>query len=99
MASSQPQLAAGFESSNSLLNILEITKESLTAVPECYVRNIEQVQLPSDRSDKPTAIPTIDMIKLLKGSEDTDSAQLETLHSTCKEWGVFQVDLYYYISN
>lgn len=91
MASSQPQLAAGFESSNSLLNILEITKESLTAVPECYVRNIEQVQLPSDRSDKPTAIPTIDMIKLLKGSEDTDSAQLETLHSTCKEWGVFQL--------
>lgn len=99
MASSQPQLAAGFDSSIYLLNILETTKESLTAVPECYVRSIEQLQLPSDHSDKPTAIPTIDMIKLLKGSKDADSAQLENLHSTCKEWGVFQVDLNNYISN
>ncbi|KAM5587804.1 codeine O-demethylase [Rosa sericea] len=90
MASPQLRLPGGFESSNSLMSILEITKESLTEVPQCYVRSFEEPELSSDLSDKPTAIPTIDMIKLVTGSEASDS-ELENLHSTCKEWGIFQL--------
>ena len=92
MASPQLQLpAGGFESSDSLMSILEITKESLTEVPQCYVRR-EEPELPSDLSDKLTPIPTIDMIKLVTESEASDS-EIENLHSTCKEWGIFQVVL------
>ncbi|XP_050370560.1 protein SRG1-like [Argentina anserina] len=90
MASSQLQLPEVFEISNSPMSILEMTKESLTEVPQCYVRSYEEPELSSDLSDKLTEIPTIDMIKLATGSEASDS-ELENLHSSCEEWGIFQL--------
>ncbi|KAM1213324.1 hypothetical protein PS2_004753 [Malus domestica] len=88
------QLPAGSQSSNSLFSVLEIAKEPLTSVPQCYVR-LEQEPTPSELSDshKGTfpSIPTIDMTKFVNGETSDFASQLEKLHSTCKDWGIFQL--------
>ncbi|KAL6282556.1 hypothetical protein ACE6H2_013485 [Prunus campanulata] len=88
------QLPAGFESSNSLLSVLEITKQPLTSVPECYVRTVEQEPASSlfdDHKGTFPSIPSIDMTKLVKAEASDFADQLEKLHSTCKDWGIFEL--------
>lgn len=87
------QLPAGFESSNSLLSVLEITKQPLTSVPECF-RTVEQEPASSlfdDHKGTFPSIPSIDMTKLVKAEASDFADELEKLHSTCKDWGFFEV--------
>lgn len=65
-----------------------ITKEPLTAVPRKYIRPDQEPIALSHVGPLPT-VPTIDMKKLVLG-EATD-LELEKLHFTCKDWGLFQV--------
>ncbi|KAI5331882.1 hypothetical protein L3X38_022008 [Prunus dulcis] len=88
------QLPAGFESSNSLLSVLEITKQPLTSVPECYVRTVEQEPASSlfdGHKGTFPSIPSIDMTKLVEAEASDFADQLEKLHSTCKDWGIFEL--------
>lgn len=88
------QLPAGFENSNSLLSVLEITKQPLTSVPECYVRTVEREPASSlfdGHKGTFPSIPSIDMTKLVKAEASDFADQLEKLHSTCKDWGIFEV--------
>nr|QEE59988.1 protein SRG1 [Betula platyphylla] len=65
-----------------------ITKEPLKAVPRKYIRSDQEAIALSHGGPLPTA-PTIDMKKLVLG-EDTH-LELEKLHFTCKDWGLFQL--------
>jgi hypothetical protein len=67
-----------------------ITKEPLTAVPRKYIRLDQQpIALSHGAGPLPT-VPTIDMKNLVLGEEATD-LELEKLHVSCKDWGIFQV--------
>ena len=67
-----------------------IAKQPMAAVPHPFLLDDHQ-DLPVDlpNSTSMAAIPTIDF-KLLNMTETTDF-ELQKLHLTCKEWGVFQV--------
>ncbi|KAE7996321.1 hypothetical protein FH972_001053 [Carpinus fangiana] len=67
-----------------------ITKEPLTAVPIKYIRLDQQpIALSHGAGPLPT-VPTIDMKNLVLGEEATD-LELEKLHFSCKDWGIFQL--------
>ena len=88
------KIGACFGSSDqSLVSVQELTKEPLIAVPQSYVRvDDDHLQPPNDLSEKTTNIPIIDMNKLVNIGEATDLGdELEKLHITCQEWGIFQV--------
>nr|POE84224.1 protein srg1 [Quercus suber] len=74
--------------SNSVLSVMELTKEPMTVVPKNYIRPDQELSAPSDYSTL-TTIPTIDMKKLALG--ETSDLELEKLHSTCKAWGLIQL--------
>ena len=74
--------------SNSVLSVMELTKETMTVVPKNYIRPDQELSAPSDYSTL-TTIPTIDMKKLALG--ETSDLELERLHSTFKAWGLIQV--------
>lgn len=74
--------------SNSVLSVMELTKEPMTVVPKNYIRPDQELSALSDCSSL-TTIPTIDMKKLALG--ETSDLELEKLHSTCKAWGLIQV--------
>ncbi|KAL5577091.1 hypothetical protein UlMin_018790 [Ulmus minor] len=81
--------STGFESSDhSLFSIQELIKKPLLSVPQQYVRVDQQPSTFFDKSSSPT-IPTIDMKALFM--EETRDFELEKLHLTCKEWGIFQL--------
>jgi hypothetical protein len=65
-----------------------ITKEPLTAVPQKYIRPDQEPIALSHGGTLPT-VPMIDMKKLVLG--DATDLELEKLHFTCKDWGLFQV--------
>ncbi|XP_061367074.1 oxoglutarate-dependent flavonoid 7-O-demethylase 1-like [Gastrolobium bilobum] len=68
--------------------VQEIAKETLTGVPERYVRSQHERPILSNNIPLPQ-IPVIDFSKLL--SHDLKDSELEKLHSACKEWGFFQL--------
>ncbi|TYG83366.1 hypothetical protein ES288_D01G162600v1 [Gossypium darwinii] len=73
---------------NSTFSVQELVKESIITIPQHYV-HLDQ-QHPSPGAATPfQMLPIIDMNQLIFG-EDFD-LQLEKLHSTCKEWGFFQL--------
>ncbi|KAL4627398.1 protein SRG1-like [Castanea sativa] len=74
--------------SNSVLSVMELTKEPMTVVPKNYIRPDQELSALSDYSTL-TTIPTIDMKKLALG--ETSDLELEKLHSTCKAWGLIQL--------
>ena len=83
--------SSSFPSVPPILSVQELAKEPMTAVPQPFI--LDDPELPLDlskRASLPT-IPTIDMKHLIM-SETTDF-ELENLHSTCREWGAFQVFL------
>lgn len=99
MASSSPscqQISADQKAdTKDIISVQELIKDlpSLTTLPQCYVRNSDQSS-PIIKNDQVlTEVPSIDMQKLLAESDDSE---LEKLHSTCKEWGIFQVRLLYF---
>ncbi|XWS15904.1 hypothetical protein CRYUN_Cryun34aG0042500 [Craigia yunnanensis] len=75
----------------SVISLQELVKEPIITIPQHYVRLDQQPDpsLPYGSRPLPIIIPTIDMTQLVS-STDND-AELEKLHSTCKEWGVFQL--------
>ncbi len=72
-------------------SVIEHTKEPMIAVPQKYIRPYQEPPAFSDGNPFSSTVPTIDMKQLVL-EEDID-LELEKLHSTCKEWGLFQVPL------
>lgn len=72
----------------SSISLQEITKEPVVSIPIRYLCIDEEPSLLSEASLAP-AIPTIDSKALVM--EQTRGSELERLHLTCKEWGIFQV--------
>jgi len=85
-------------SSESLIvpSVQEIVKESLTRVPERYVRPYHDRPIISTITPLPQ-VPIIDLSKLLSHDLNIKGPELDKLHSACKEWGFFQVCHYIHI--
>ncbi|KAK7260560.1 hypothetical protein RIF29_26709 [Crotalaria pallida] len=66
----------------------EIAKNTLTKVPERFVRPVHERPVLSTTTPLPQ-IPVIDFSKL--SSKDFMGPELEKLHYACKEWGFFQL--------
>ncbi|KAL3522612.1 hypothetical protein ACH5RR_015446 [Cinchona calisaya] len=75
-----------FESSS--ISLQELIKEPLLAVPHRYIQLVQESTFVSPSNPMP-AIPVIDMESLTLAKPM--DFELQKLHSTCKEWGVFQV--------
>ena len=71
-------------------SVQELIKEPIPAVPQPFILDDPQPPILSASTPLPL-LPTIDMKHIIM-SETADS-ELEKLHSTCKEWGFFQVSL------
>lgn len=86
-----------FSSSNPvLMNVKEFAKEQMStaAVPKSYICRDQEPDLGlSDCGINTLAavIPTIDMEKLVFGEPTECYLELQKLHSSCKDWGLFQV--------
>ncbi|XP_077219378.1 oxoglutarate-dependent flavonoid 7-O-demethylase 1-like [Tasmannia lanceolata] len=69
-------------------NVQELATQHMLTVPPRYVRSDQDPPIISDSNSLPM-IPIIDMESLLHG--ESMALELERLHSTCKEWGFFQL--------
>ncbi|WJZ96648.1 hypothetical protein VitviT2T_015312 [Vitis vinifera] len=69
-------------------SVQELIKEPIPAVPQPFILDDPQSPILSASTPLPL-LPTIDMKHIIM-SETADS-ELEKLHSTCKEWGFFQL--------
>ncbi|KAK2642661.1 hypothetical protein Ddye_024424 [Dipteronia dyeriana] len=82
------------ESEHVHISVQELIKcQKITMPPQRYIRSDIQEHPNNNLLDgnHSTAIPTIDMKSLVSHQEDKDSQELEKLHATCKEWGIFQL--------
>ncbi|KAF2305373.1 hypothetical protein GH714_004374 [Hevea brasiliensis] len=68
------------------VSVQELIKQPFVSVPQSYVQSDQGIFKPADCFP---SVPTIDLKLLL--SEETAALELEKLHSTCKEWGLFQL--------
>lgn len=74
-----------------ILSVQELAKEPLTAVPQPFLLDDRpSLDHLSNKSSLPI-VPTIDMNHLIMA--ETADSELQNLHSSCKEWGAFQVFL------
>ncbi|MED6193654.1 hypothetical protein PIB30_021629 [Stylosanthes scabra] len=74
----------------SVPSVQEIAKDSLTAIPDRYVRpHHERPILSATATDILPQVPVIDMAKLL--SQHLNEPELDNLHHACKHWGFFQL--------
>ncbi|KAF2305376.1 hypothetical protein GH714_004416 [Hevea brasiliensis] len=69
-----------------VVSVQELIKQPFVSVPQSYVQSDQGIFKPADCFP---SVPTIDLKLLL--SEETAELELEKLHSTCKEWGLFQL--------
>lgn len=69
-------------------SIQELVKNPIHEIPKRYLVNEETSISLEDNSF--AVIPTIDMQNFVS-SGPSKIFELEKLHSTCKEWGIFQV--------
>ena len=72
-------------------SVQELIKEPIPAVPQPFILDDPQPPILSASSTPLPLLPTIDMKHLIMS--ETAGSELEKLHSTCKEWGFFQVSL------
>ncbi|EOY09844.1 Senescence-related gene 1 [Theobroma cacao] len=86
MALSNPK---DFSSSPLMVSVQELVKGPTITIPQQYVR-LDQEPLSLSFTAPSPPIPTIDMARLVSGDDDND-LELEKLHSTCKDWGIFQL--------
>ncbi|OMO82795.1 hypothetical protein COLO4_22811 [Corchorus olitorius] len=80
--------------SNSVISLQEFVKNKpITSIPKHYFRqDLEYHQTPPSNGDVlPITTPTIDMARLVSGEDNHHHLELDKLHSTCKDWGVFQL--------
>ncbi|OAY25044.1 protein SRG1 [Manihot esculenta] len=68
-----------------VISVQELIKQPFVSVPQIYVQSDHGTFKP----DASPSVPTIDFSRLL--SEDSADLELQKLHSTCKEWGLFQL--------
>eukprot|EP00268_Persea_americana_P046014 TRINITY_DN4722_c0_g1_i3.p1 TRINITY_DN4722_c0_g1~~TRINITY_DN4722_c0_g1_i3.p1 ORF type:complete len:366 (+),score=69.63 TRINITY_DN4722_c0_g1_i3:345-1442(+) len=69
-------------------SVQELAKESMVNVPPRYIRPDQDP--PLINAPLPSiSIPIVDMSKLLQ--QESSAAELERLHSACKDWGFFQL--------
>ncbi|KAH9749255.1 protein SRG1 [Citrus sinensis] len=68
-------------------SVQELTNETIINVPPRYVRTDQDP--PSVTAD--TWLPSVPLIDLQKLVDDVRADELERLHSSCREWGFFQV--------
>ncbi|KAJ8616745.1 hypothetical protein MRB53_036117 [Persea americana] len=69
-------------------SVQELAKENMVNVPPRYIRPDQDP--PLINAPLPSiSIPIIDMNKLLQ--QESSAAELERLHSACKDWGFFQL--------
>ncbi|RWR96128.1 senescence-related protein [Cinnamomum micranthum f. kanehirae] len=69
-------------------SVQELAKENMVNVPPRYIRPDQDP--PLINAPLPSiSIPIIDMDKLLQ--QESSAAELERLHSACKDWGFFQL--------
>lgn len=79
--------------SPTVVSVQELIKRPLNSVPERYIRLDQTTQaLPLD-PDRLLTVPTIDMKKVLESSDKSSSDELQRLHYSCREWGIFQVSV------
>lgn len=71
-----------------LISVQELIKCQNFTVPQCYIRSGQEHTNLLDGNHS-VAIPTIDMRSLV--SQEGRNSELEKLHATCKEWGIFQL--------
>lgn len=72
---------------NNTISLQELSKEPLLAIPPHYIQ-LDQESFSSPSHLMP-AIPIVDMETMTLGQ--AKDFELQKLHSSCKEWGVFQV--------
>ncbi|GMI77712.1 SENESCENCE-RELATED GENE 1, senescence-related gene 1 [Hibiscus trionum] len=71
-------------------SVQELVKEPVKTIPQRYVRLDHRQPVSTAHGAPPTQmLPIIDMNQLLSG-KDSD-LELQKLHSTCKDWGFFQL--------
>ncbi|KAK6124134.1 hypothetical protein DH2020_042107 [Rehmannia glutinosa] len=71
------------------VSIQEMVRKPIHDIPTRYLVDQEPAISCSSQEKKFASIPIFDMKKLL--AEETKISQLEQFHSTCKEWGIFQL--------
>ncbi|XP_034698845.1 protein SRG1-like [Vitis riparia] len=69
-------------------SVQELIKEPIPAVPQPFILDDPQPPILSASTPLPL-LPTIDMKHLIMS--ETAGSELEKLHSTCKQWGFFQL--------
>lgn len=69
-------------------SVQQLAKEPILTVPSRYRRLDLDPPATTTNTELPL-VPVIDMQKLLMA--ETADEELELLHSTCKDWGFFQV--------
>ncbi|PRQ50343.1 putative codeine 3-O-demethylase [Rosa chinensis] len=91
MVSSKPGSSFGPSHHDSGVSSIEklITDDSVIEVPQNYV--ISDQESPVSDGTILATIPTIDMRQLVLINQSANKDELEKLHSTCKEWGIFQL--------
>ncbi|KDP20395.1 hypothetical protein JCGZ_05278 [Jatropha curcas] len=70
-------------------SVQELVLQQIQTVPPRYIRD-DLFIYPSDDHHSPRPrVPLIDMTKLV--NPDSQSSELQKLHSACKDWGLFQL--------
>lgn len=69
-----------------IVSVQELVKDAMSEVPEIYICRDGEVS-----ENSYDTIPFISMEKLLSQDKTLSVNELEKLHSTCKDWGIFQV--------
>ncbi|KAJ0502933.1 putative (S)-norcoclaurine synthase [Helianthus annuus] len=78
-------------------NVQELAKEPLERVPPRYTRPDQDSPIISSTTSSRPQLPIIDMERL--SSKDYVHSEIEKLHLACRDWGFFQVRVWFtYIS-
>ncbi|XVF87234.1 hypothetical protein PTKIN_Ptkin18bG0102400 [Pterospermum kingtungense] len=81
--------AVNFGKSIIVPSVQELAKEPITKIPPKYVHPHQEPHTVLNDGGQLQSVPVIDLQKLEAG--DSMDSELESLHSTCKDWGFFQV--------
>ncbi|KAK7307013.1 hypothetical protein VNO77_39699 [Canavalia gladiata] len=81
-----PEMIKNLGSSLKVPSVQELAKQSITKIPERYVRPNQDPPVVSNTTPLPQ-VPVIDLNKLWS----QDATELERLDYACKEWGFFQL--------
>lgn len=86
----QLQIMAMHGTSLLVPSVQELAKQPIIEVPERYVRPNQDPPILSNTTSFP-GVPVLDLHKLLS----QDEIELEKLDHACKQWGFFQVPLFF----